>query len=138
MAMEVAHWVTVNAPAEKAWAMVGGFDRIHEWHPAIIKCETFETDGTTHRRLTTADGSELLEKLLTHDDAAMSYTYSIEESPLPVFGYVAEIRVTTDAEGTWVGWLSRFLPNGVSDTEARAAITTIYESGLANVKSMVS
>jgi hypothetical protein len=118
--------------------VVGGFSSIHEWHPAIAKCEMFETEGTTHRRLTTADGVELLEKLLTHDDAAMSYTYSIEQSPLPVLGYVAEIRVATDANGTWIGWLSRFLPKGVSDADARSVIMAIYEPGLANVEMLVS
>jgi uncharacterized protein YndB with AHSA1/START domain len=138
MAIEVAHWVNLNASPEKVWEVVGAFGSIHEWHPAIAKCEVFEIEGTTRRRLTTADGVELLEKLLTHDDAAMSYTYSIEESPLPVLGYVAEIRVATDADGTWIGWLSRFLPKGVSDADGRSVIMAIYEPGLANVKMLVS
>lgn len=137
MALEVVREVVVDAPAEQAWSVVGGFGSLDTWHPAIASCELEQDAGTQHRRLRTADGGELLEKLLAHDDALMAYSYAIEASPLPVAGYVAEIRVTAGGDGARITWSSRFLPDGASDDEARAVIAGIYEAGLDNAKSML-
>lgn len=138
MALEVVREVMVQAPADKVWSAVGGFGSLDAWHPAIASCEVEEIDGTTHRRLKTVDGGELMEKLLAHDDASMAYTYSIESSPLPVKGYVAEVRVAAEGEGARLTWSSRFLPDGVGDDEASAVIAGIYEAGLANVQTMLT
>lgn len=136
MALEVVRDVLVQAEAGKVWEVVGDFGRLDAWHPAIATCEAEAIDGVRHRRLTTVDGGELLEKLLAHDDGMMAYSYSIEESPLPVIGYVAEVRVTPEGDGARLSWSSRFLPDGVSDEEARGIIAGIYEAGLANVQGM--
>jgi hypothetical protein len=138
MALEVVRDVSVQAPADKVWSLVGGFGSLDAWHPAIASCEIEEIEGTTHRRLKAVDGDELLEKLLAHDDASMAYTYSIESSPLPVKGYVAEVRVAAEDGGARLTWSSRFLPDGVSDAEAQAVIAEIYEAGLTNVQAMLA
>ncbi len=77
--------------------MIGGFHSLHEWHPAVAKCD-IETEGdTTLRRLHLVGGGTILEKLEKSDDG-QSYGYSILESPLPVKNYSATITVS-EAEG---------------------------------------
>ena len=44
--------ITVKAPADKVWAMIGPFCSIDKWHPAIGTC----TEDNGVRTLTTKDG----------------------------------------------------------------------------------
>lgn len=138
MAMEVERSVVIDAPAAKVWETIGAFAAIQDWHPAIASCALQEIDGTTHRLLTTVDGAEIHEKLLGHDDDGMVYSYTITESPLPVAGYISEIRVEGEGAGARVTWSSRFTASGAGDDDARAAIAGIYEAGLDTVRAMLA
>jgi len=129
-AAEVSRSVKVNANAEKVWEVIGPFCAIGDWYPGIDSCEEETIDGTTHRRLTTADGGQFLEKLLEHNDGAMSYSYAIEEGPLPVAGYSSTMSVKESAGETVITWESNFEPDGVSEEEAVEVITGVYDGGL--------
>ena len=42
---------------ESIWQLIGGFNTIPDWHPAVAKCE-IETEGdTTYRRLSLVGGA---------------------------------------------------------------------------------
>ena len=53
---EVSESLTVNLPTDQIWQLIGAFDAIHVWHPAIDATETYDRDGVTYRRLTLTSG----------------------------------------------------------------------------------
>ena len=115
--------------ADKAWQLVGGFDSLPDWLPFIVNSEAME--GGRLRKLTTADGAVVIERLEAFDNAARTYTYSISEGPFPVTGYRATLQLESVGENeTLVTWSGSFTPDGISDSEAEALFRGIYEGGL--------
>ena len=128
-ALDVEKSVEVAASPEEAWQALADFCSIAVWHPGIAACEQSEQDGATLRTLTTGDGGVVLEKLIQHDDQAMSFTYTILESPLPVADYVSTMKVSPASGGGSIQWRGEFAAKGASDDEAVAVMSGIYEAG---------
>jgi len=121
-----------SATPNKVWDLIGGFNALADWHPAVEKSELEE--GGTIRRLHLMGGGEIVEKLQRSDDDDHVYSYSILEGPLPVKGYVAEIRVRPEGDGCEVEWSSSFEPAGASESDAVQAIHDVYQAGFDNLK----
>jgi hypothetical protein len=121
-------------PAEKVWELIGGFNALADWHPAVENSELEE--GGHVRRLSLVGGGTIVERLERLDDDSFRYRYSIIDSPLPVADYVAELRVQKDdsGEGCEVQWSSEFNASGASVTDAEKAIKDIYNAGFENLK----
>jgi uncharacterized protein YndB with AHSA1/START domain len=136
-AVEVSREAVIDAAPGRVWQVMGAFCSISEWHPAIARCEELKVDGQPHRRLTTGDGAVFLEKLNDLDNDAMSYSYDIVESPLPVQGYSSTISVADEGGKAKVTWRSSFEPKGVSGDEAGKIIGGIYDAGLASLATKV-
>jgi len=123
-------------PAQMVWNVIGNFNALPDWHPAVEGSEQTEEDGATIRRLTLVGGGAIIEKLEKVDDKERLYTYSILESPLPVANYTATIRVREKKGGCSVEWASEFEPSGASENEVTKAIRGIYEAGFGQLKTM--
>ena len=136
-AAQVTREATIDAEPAKVWAEIGPFCSISAWHPAIAKCDEATADGGTLRTLTTQDGGMFEERLLSHDDQAMSYSYSILKSPLPVSDYQSTISVSGKDGKSQVVWTSSFEPKGASAEEAEKVVGGIYEAGLEALKGKV-
>jgi hypothetical protein len=136
LAAKNSNRVEGNGTPAQAWALVGDFCGISQWHPAIAKCELSQQDGARIRTLTTKDGATFVEKLVKWDDKAMAYTYEILESPLPVSNYVSTLKVEADDEPGKVAivWSSSFEPKGVAEKQARKIVADIYVAGLLSLK----
>lgn len=118
---------------EAAWAVIGDFCGIGQWHPAVEKCALETRDGTEFRTLTLkGNGGTIVEKLVSRDDAKHSYTYEIvDPGPLPVANYQSTLSTKADDDGgAGIRWTGKFDAKGVSDDEAKAAIEGIYKAGL--------
>ena len=125
----------LNVAADEVWKLIGGFNTLPDWHPAIEKSELQE-EGSM-RRLSLAGGGTVVEKLERLDDSERVYTYSIIDSPLPVSNYTATICVKEDSEGkTTVEWSSEFEAKGAAENEAIDVIAGIYQAGFDNLKKM--
>ena len=135
-AIEVQRTVEVAAAPDEVWAAIGDFCAIADWHPVIATCQIEEQAGVTFRILTTEDQATLREQLLSMDDDARFYAYSILESPLPVSGYRSTLSVAEAeaAERATVVWRSEFVPEGMSEQEAAGIIAGIYDAGLQSLK----
>ena len=122
---------------EAIWQMIGSFNSLPEWHPAVAKCE-IETEGdTTLRRLHLVGGGTILEKLEKSDKDGQSYTYSILESPLPVANYTSTIRVSEgEGGGCTIEWSSEFEAEGAPENDATKVIEGIYQTGFDNLRKM--
>jgi hypothetical protein len=117
-------------PPEAVWKLVGGFGSLPDWLPIISRSELDE--GGRTRRLATADGSALVERLMAFDERGRSYTYEIVQAPFPVTGYSSTLKVTAgkDAKGSHVEWTGEFTPKGASNEEASRIFQGIYDEGL--------
>lgn len=88
--------------ADQAWKVLRDFGGIADWHPAIVKSGIEGEAGILRvgavRRLALADGGVLRERLIEFDDGVRRLAYVFEESPLPVDGYRAQVRVDEVAD----------------------------------------
>lgn len=114
-----------ESSASDLWARVGRFNAIHEWHPMVAATQA--VDGGARRVCTLGDGGMIYETLLAED--AMSYTYRIDESPLPLNSYEATISITQDGAGSKMHWAASFEPEGVSDAAAQELVGGIFQAG---------
>jgi len=129
--------VSLNAPAEKVWSVIRGFDALPRWHPAVARSEEIREGTKTHRKLTLHGGGEIVEELEQHSDGSRSYSYRILHSPLPVAGYRSELSVRDESAGHCkVRWSSTFEPSRGSEADAAAAIRGVYQAGFESLKKM--
>ena len=72
--------------------------------------EQRSADGTIKTRFRLHDGSELRERLLTLSDLEMTFSYCLLDTPIPLFNYVAHVRLlpVTDGNRTFWLWEGRF------------------------------
>ncbi|MCB1755374.1 MAG: SRPBCC family protein [Gammaproteobacteria bacterium] len=124
----------LNVPAEEVWALIGKFNALADWHPAV-ETSTLSDDGTI-RTLSLAGGGEIVERLEKLNDGDYEYSYSILDSPLPVSDYTStlKIRRNDDGKGCVVEWGSDFKPAGVSAADAEKVINGIYQAGFDNLR----
>lgn len=125
--------IRVPVSADKVWQLVGGFLTLNEWLPMIASSESLE--GGRVRKLTTADGTIIVERLQTYDNANRTYSYSIDTGPFPASNYLATLQVSAAGEQeTVVTWSGSFTPDGVSDAEIEALFQSVYDGGLEALK----
>jgi hypothetical protein len=123
-------------PAQTVWNVIGGFNGLPDWHPAVEKSELKEEDGATTRTLSLVGGGTIVERLEQSDDKERACTYSILSGPLPVANYVATLRVREAGQGCTIEWSSEFEASGAPENDAVAAISGVYEAGFENLKKM--
>jgi len=136
--------ISVAAPADVAWAMIGEFNGLPDWLPFIASSE-IEGGGPPNevgavRRLGLAEGGEVRESLLERSDAERLLRYDIVETDLPVRDYVGTARVIPDGDDrSTIEWTSSwendpeveqemielfrdtFLPAGLAAAKAKLA-----------------
>ena len=142
---KVEKTVTIKAEPAKVWAIVKDFGAFDKWHPAVASSKLEKKGSDTFRHLKLKDGGTILEKLRSADDENMQLKYEIVESTLPFTDYYSVMKVKPGANPgeTTVTWMGRFyrmyklnppIPKGQDDATAIAAVTGIYDAGLANLK----
>ncbi|KFE52780.1 SRPBCC family protein [Pseudomonas syringae] len=125
--------IRVPVSADKVWQLVGGFLTLNDWLPMIASSESLE--GGRVRKLTTADGAVIVERLQTYDNANRTYSYSIDTGPFPATNYLATLQVSAAGEQeTVITWSGSFTPEGVSDAEVEALFQGVYDGGLEALK----
>ena len=125
----------VNIGADELWKMIGPFNALPDWHPAVTSSKL--EDGGKLRRLSLLGGAQIVERLEKIDDGDRLYRYSIVSGPLPVANYTATLRVKDDGKGrATIEWSSEFDPAGASEVDASAAIQDVFKMGLDNLRKM--
>ena len=121
---------SLAASVNDVWALVGGFNALPEWHPAVLG-STLEEGGRV-RRLELEGGAALIERMHLFNEGERTYGYSIEDGPLPVSRYRSTVKVVDEPGqgGCRVEWSGEFAPAGASEQEAIAIIRGIYLAGL--------
>ncbi len=124
----------LSASADQVWQLIGGFNALPDWHPAVEKSEL--TEEGQERTLSLAGGGTIVERLENMDDGSRTYTYAITDSPLPVANYRATITVTGEGDESTIEWSSEFDPMGAAEGEAADVIRGIYQAGFDNLQKM--
>lgn len=147
----VTQTVDIARTPEQVWAIVGDFDSIGRWHPAVASSPADKGNAIgSKRRLTLrAPGDPSFEEeLLKYDAEARSYQYKIEKvdpKVLPVNNYTAWFEVQPGASGgARVEWRAAFYrgymlndpPPDLNDAASVRAITGVFRGGLDNIKAL--
>lgn len=149
--------VSVDAPAEKVWAVIGSYDDL-SWLPAAesVTADNGNDKGSV-RVITLKGGGKITEELKKHDDTKMSYKYKItdmtstgtikhagkdEDIPvLPVENYQATIKVKAKGDQSIVTWVATYYrgyvnnnpPEELNEAAADKAVTAVLTGGLVNL-----
>ncbi len=124
--------IDLHMSADRVWQLIGGFDALPDWLPFVPQSTLSE--GGRVRTLKSIDGDTIIERLLDFNEAGRSYSYTILQGPAPVRDYQSTLRVVPTDAGARVEWSGSFVPVGISDAEATAMFTSIYQDGLAALK----
>ena len=115
-----------------------GHDR---WHPLVARSQIERGQPSDKvgcvRRFVLADGSELREQLLTLSDLEQCYSYCLLDTPIPLFNYVAHVRLmpVTDGDRTFWSWEGRFTTRpGEEEEMARLVGEQVYDAGFAAIR----
>lgn len=134
--VKVVKSTILEAPVDRVWELLRDFNGHDRWHPAVAdsqieRGQTSDRVGCV-RRFHLQDGSELREQLLTLSDADLAYSYCLLDTPVPLFNYVAHVRLfpVTDGDGTFWHWESRFDTPAGRERELHDMVAEqIYQAG---------
>jgi NADPH2:quinone reductase len=114
MKITIIRSAVIDAPIDRVWAVLRDFNSHSRWHPAVARSRMEnDVDGDVVggvRGFSLTDGAEVREQLLHHSDRECTYTYCILDSPLPLFDYLATVRLkpVTDGNQTFWEWRLQF------------------------------
>jgi NADPH2:quinone reductase len=142
--VEVHRSTIIDAPIEAVWTIIRDFNGHDRWHPAVATSaieagEPPDMVGAV-RDFRLADGARIREQLLSLSDKDHSFQYCILEAPLPLIGYVAEVRLkpVTDGAKTFWQWRSTFHPPAAQRAELVSLVGDgIYQAGFDAIRQML-
>jgi hypothetical protein len=131
----------IDAPVDRLWSVLRDFNGHDRWHPVVARSEierAYPPDRVgCIRRFQLRDGSELREQLLTLSDLEMTFSYCLLDTPIPLFNYVAHVRLlpVTDGNRSFWHWESRFTtPPGREAELAQLVSDEVYTNGIEAVR----
>ncbi len=128
---QVLETIEIHASPEDVWALAGDPGRIGEWVPALTG-SSMEND---YRACTTADGAEIVERLLEHSEEGHYYVYEITSSPLPLRSYRSQLAVDDHGDHSHVIWEAQFEAESPElEPELARKFSEIYREGLATLR----
>ncbi len=131
----------LDAPAEAVWDVIRDFNGHDQWHPAVAESHIergYPSDMVgCVRNFRLEGGANLREQLLTLSDLEQTFSYCLLDTPVPLFNYVAHVRLfpVTDGERTYWEWESRFdTPAGRADELSDLVGDGIYVAGFEAIR----
>lgn len=131
----------IDAPVDRLWSVLRDFNGHDRWHPIVARSEIERACPPDRvgciRRFLLRDGSELREQLLTLSDLEMTFSYCLLDTPIPLFNYVAHVRLlpVTDGNRSFWHWESRFTtPPGREAELAQLVGDEVYTNGIEAVR----
>ncbi|MBC7283135.1 zinc-binding dehydrogenase [Hoeflea sp.] len=143
--VRVVQSAVIDAPLDEVWRLLRDFNSHDQWHPAIA--ESRIEDGHPAdmvgavRSFSLTDGGRLREQLLRLNDRDHELTYCLLEAPLPLYGYVAKIKLrpVTETGQTFWQWESSFTtPKDQQATLSDLVANGIYRAGMRALEAYLS
>lgn len=143
--VKVYRSTVLEAPIEAAWEILRDFNGHDRWHPVVAQSQIergvpADKVGCV-RAFQLKDGSKLRERLLTLSDLETSFSYCLHDTPLPLFNYVAHVRLTpvTDQDWTFWEWQSSFDPPPDRKDELTELVADkIYQAGFEAIQTKLA
>src|SRR5262245_16826922 len=139
--VKVRKSTVIDAPVEAVWNLLRDFNGHKHWHPIVAESEIEDGRRSDEigcvRRFRLKQGGWLREQLLKLSDREHSFSYCILEAPIPLYDYVATVRLrpVTDGNRTFWEWTSSFeAPPGEEAPLAALVGEQVYEAGFDAVK----
>ncbi len=131
----------LEAPTGVVWNVLRDFNGHDRWHPAVAtstieRAQAADKIGCV-RRFKLQDGSELREQLLALSDLEQAFSYCLLDTPIPMFNYVAHVRLlpVTDGDRTFWQWESRFTTRPEdADGITQMVAEQIYQAGFEAIR----
>lgn len=144
---KVIEKIEIAAPADKVWAVVGNFQDL-SWVPGVEKTEGTGGNSPEAKRKLILKNGAIEESLTKYDEASKTISYKIDNVDLkilPVNNYAATISIKEEGGKSIVEWKGAFYrgfmnndpPPELSDEAAIKAVSDIYKSALAALKTKV-
>lgn len=131
---QVSVMVTIQAEAAEVWQKVKDFPGVVRWLPGIASLTPTGAGVGALRTVTFKDGTRVVERLESLDEAARTLSYTILESTLPLEGCVASLTVRDlGPRGCEVAWYSTFGAKGAPEQEVAALLEKNYRQALARL-----
>lgn len=142
--VKIVKSTVLDAPIEAVWDVLRDFNGHDQWHPAVATSQIERGRDADRigcvRRFKLEDGSELREQLLTLSDIEQTFSYCLLDTPVPLFNYVAHVRLypVTDGNRTFWQWESRF-DTRAGETEAMTKLVgeNIYVAGFDAIEKLM-
>jgi uncharacterized membrane protein len=141
--------VTIDAPADVVWKLIGDFNGINKWHPLLRQSRIILGENNRVgciRELVRASGTKINEKLINYDAAGMSLEYTAVSGVTIATDYFAIMSVRpadNDANKSVVVWQGRYKrkaywtdepPEGQDDKFSTELLTRAFTVGLDALK----
>lgn len=140
--VKVIRSTVLSAPIESVWDLLRDFNGHDRWHPAVATSKVERNVSSDQvgcvRRFRLEDGSELREQLLSLSDIEQTFSYCLLDTPIPLFNYVAHVRLfpVTDGDQTFWEWESKFdTRDGEEEHMAALVGDNIYSTGFNAIRS---
>ena len=141
--------IDIDRPPAAVWAVIANVADMPVWIPPVRSSVAVSGEGNTigaRRELTFANDTTSLIEIVAYDPAAMTYSYHILTSQLPLADYVATVRVEPSGTGSRVTWSSVFTRRdtsaapaaGADDAAAYGMLKGLYTAGLERLKTIVT
>ncbi len=134
----------IDEPIEVVWEAIRDFNGHDRWHPVVASSQIERGQPSDKvgcvRNFQLEDGSTLREQLLALSDLETTFTYCLLDTPIPLFNYVAHVRLipVTDGDRTYWEWESRFdAPAGRSEELSELVGDGIYAAGFEAIRSFL-
>jgi NADPH2:quinone reductase len=127
--------VNIPAAADRVWQTLRDFGGVDKWAPGVAGLSLKGAGVGAVRTVLYKDGSRVVERLESSNEAGRHLSYTILESSLPVEGYVASLTVRdlgpADSE---VEWFSTFGAKGATEEEVSRLLTLVYRKALSSLQ----
>ncbi len=146
---KVTETVEINASPDKVWDVIKNFHEF-SWHPAVEKTEGEGGNKEGAKRTVFVKGAgQLHEELLSYDDEARKFKYSILKTDLkvlPVDNYTSILMVQDAGDGKsnviwkgafYRGYVNNNPPEHLNDAAAVKAVKGVYRGGLDALKKQI-
>jgi hypothetical protein len=131
----------IDVAVDRLWAVLRDFNGHENYHPIVAESAIergYASDKVSCvRRFTLKNGGELREQLLSLSDLEMTMSYCLLETPIPLFNYVAHVRLlpVTDGNRSFWRWEGNFTtPAGREAELAQMVGDEVYAAGMEAVR----
>lgn len=124
--------IDVACSADEAWKKIGNPADVG-WFPPVVAAEV--RDGVRYASM--VDGRNLVEKIVTHDDTARAYSYSVVEgTSAKLNSHLATLSVEEAGDGSRIVWHTVAEPED-SSVDLEGYLAKPMMKGLENLKSLL-